>query len=103
MVSRGVTRVADMVGEELPKFVRTADLDRSTIVYPMINRDTCIGCGRCYVSCRDGGHQAITFGEDRQPRIIGTKCVGCHLCYLICPTDSISLSKRIPKRKNLQR
>ena len=99
MASRGVTHVEDLVGEELPYFVRTADLDRTTVVYPVINRDTCIGCGRCYISCRDGGHQAITFGEDRQPHIVGSKCVGCHLCYLICPTDSIGLSKRVPKRK----
>jgi dihydropyrimidine dehydrogenase (NAD+) subunit PreA len=99
MASRGVSHVADMVGEELPYFVRTSDLDRSTVVYPVIDRNTCIGCGRCYISCRDGGHQAIAFGEDRQPHIIGTKCVGCHLCYLVCPTDSIGLSKRVPKRK----
>lgn len=99
MASRGVRHVADMVGEELPKFVRTSDLDRSTVVYPVIDRDTCIGCGRCYISCRDGGHQAISFGEDRKPHILGAKCVGCHLCYLICPTGAIGLSKRVPKRK----
>ncbi len=99
IASRGVAHVEDLVGEELPYFVRASDLDRSTIVYPVVNRDTCIGCGRCYISCRDGGHQAITFGEDRKPHIVGSKCVGCHLCYLICPTDSIGLSKRVPKRK----
>ena len=99
MASRGVSHLEDLVGEELPYFVRASDLDRSTVVYPVVNRDTCIGCGRCYISCRDGGHQAITFGEDRQPHIVGSKCVGCHLCYLICPTDSIGLSKRVSKRK----
>jgi len=57
----------------------------------------CIGCGRCYVSCRDGGHQAIAFGEDRKPRILGAKCVGCHLCRLICPTGAIGVSKRVVK------
>jgi dihydropyrimidine dehydrogenase (NAD+) subunit PreA len=99
MASRGVAHVEDLVGEELPYFVRAADLDRSTVVYPVIDRDTCIGCGRCYISCRDGGHQAISFGEDRQPHILGAKCVGCHLCRLVCPTDSIGLTKRVPKRK----
>ena len=99
MVSRGVSCVQDLVGEELPLFVRASDLDRTTVVYPVIDRNTCIGCGRCYISCRDGTHQAITFGEDRQPHIVGTRCVGCHLCYLICPTDAIGLSKRVPKRK----
>ena len=103
MASRGVAHVEDLVGEELPYFVRAADLDRTTVVYPVIDRDTCIGCGRCYISCRDGGHQAISFGEDRQPHILGAKCVGCHLCRLVCPTDSIGLAKRVPKRKEKEK
>lgn len=41
--------------------------------------------------------QAIAFGEDRKPRILGAKCVGCHLCRLICPTGAISVSKRVAK------
>ena len=98
MASRGVSKVADLVGEAVGEFVRTSQLDRKTMVYPMIDRDVCIGCGRCYVSCRDGGHQAIEFGEERKPRLVGTKCVGCHLCYLVCPTGAIGLSKRIPKK-----
>jgi len=100
MAERGVTQVADLVGEELYKFYLPSDLDRDTIVYPKIDREVCIGCGRCYTSCMDGGHQAITFdAATRQPRIVGTKCVGCHLCRLVCPTGAIGLTKRITKRE----
>ena len=99
MSERGITHVADLVGELLPKFYLPSDLDRTTIVYPKIDRDICIHCGRCYTSCMDGGHQAITFDSaTREPRIVGTKCVGCHLCRLVCPTGAIGLTKRIPKR-----
>ena len=98
MASRGITRVANLVGEQLDSFVRPSDLDRSSIVYPMIDHNLCIGCGRCYVSCLDGGHQAITFADDRKPHVNGSKCVGCHLCRLVCPTGAIGSSKRIPKR-----
>jgi dihydropyrimidine dehydrogenase (NAD+) subunit PreA len=97
---RGISNLADLVGEELPNFVTPTDLDRDTIVYPMVERDKCIGCGRCYTSCHDGGHQAISFNtDDRQPRIVGTKCVGCHLCRLVCPTGAIGMAKRINKKK----
>ena len=98
MAAQGVGRLEDLVGTLVDSFVRPADLDRDTMAFPTVDREKCIGCGRCYISCRDGGHQAITFGADRQPKIVGTKCVGCHLCLLVCPTGAIGTARRIPKR-----
>ena len=100
LLTRDVKHLEDLVGEQIPNFVLPSDLDRETVVYPKTDRERCIGCGRCYISCRDGGHQAITFDADtRQPHIVGTKCVGCHLCRLVCPTGAIGISKRIPKKQ----
>ena len=98
MAERGISNLSNLVGELLPKFYLPHDLDRDTIVYPKIDREKCIGCGRCYTSCMDGGHQAISFGPDRQPKVNGSKCVGCLLCRLVCPTGSISPAKRIRKQ-----
>ena len=97
MAERGISNLTDLVGELLPKFYLPHDLDRNTVVFPKVDREKCIGCGRCYTSCADGGHQAISFGEDRQPRVNGAKCVGCLLCRLVCPTGAIGLAKRIQK------
>ncbi len=97
LASRSLDSLDALVGERLGDFARVSDMDRSTKVFPVINRDKCLGCGRCAISCSDGGHQAIRFGEDRKPRIIGTKCVGCGLCRLVCPAEAISVSKRVPK------
>ena len=97
MQERGISRLADLVGEELSRFITPTDLDRETIVFPKIDRERCIGCGRCYTSCMDGGHQAISFDENRQPHIQGKRCVGCHLCLLVCPTGAIGATKRVGK------
>ena len=100
MAKRGVSELSELVGERLPKFLKPDHLDRDTIIYPKFDKETCIGCGRCEVSCSDGGHQAIVFdSETRRPRLVGTKCVGCHLCRLVCPTGAIGMTKRIEKKQ----
>ena len=97
MKDNGIASVSELVGTELKKLVPADELDRKTEVFPKFNREKCVGCGRCYVSCYDGGHQAISFGDDRRPVLNGAKCVGCHLCRLVCPVNAIGLSKRITR------
>ncbi len=96
---KGFTSVKDLVGLALPSISDSTDvLERDTVVFPKFDHSTCAGCGRCRISCADGGHQAITLNEKRRPVLNGKKCVGCHLCLLVCPTHSIrSYWKRIHK------
>ena len=99
MAERGVRKLDELVGERLSRFLLPSDLDRSTVVYPVVDRSKCIGCGRCYISCADGGHQALLFDPvKRVPQLFGPKCVGCHLCRLVCPAGAIGLSKRVEKK-----
>lgn len=96
LTQMGISSVKDIIGAGLDSVSDTTDvLERDTIQFPVFNSDKCIGCGRCMISCRDGGHQAISF-ENRIPKLDGSKCVGCHLCILVCPEGAIvSAKKRI--------
>ena len=99
LAKRSLTSLESLVGESLPLFMKPDNLNRDTIIYPKFNKELCVGCGRCEVSCSDGGHQAIVFDRTtRQPRLVGTKCVGCHLCRIVCPAGAIGMTKRIPKK-----
>lgn len=100
MKRRGISKLSSLVGTAADTVTTPDELDRSTVTYPVFDRKLCIGCGRCYVSCRDGGHGAIAFGTERKPTLAAGKCVGCHLCSLVCPHGAIGKSKRVPKRKN---
>lgn len=87
---KGIQHVGDIVGHGLSSVSESTDaLERDTILFPQFNRQKCIGCGRCEISCADGGHQAIKLNDKRQPILNGSKCVGCHLCILVCPNKAI--------------
>ena len=100
LAEKGLDSVEATRGLAVDSVSETTDvLERDTIVFPKFHREKCIGCGRCSISCADGGHQAIQMSKDRKPILDARKCVGCHLCVLICPQRAISSSrKRIPKK-----
>jgi len=91
MAQRGIKSVSNLIGQAVENVVNTDALERDTVIFPKFHRERCVGCGRCYLSCLDGGHQAIRFDpSERKPILDGKACVGCHLCVLVCPQDAIS-------------
>ncbi len=98
LAQMGFDSVRDIVGRGLSSVSESTDvLERDTVLFPQFDLNKCNGCGRCVISCNDGGYQAIRFDE-RKPKLDGSKCVGCHLCILVCPEKAISPgSKRVRK------
>lgn len=95
LAEKGYSNVREMIGLGLDTLSDTTDvLERDTVIFPKFLKERCIGCGRCTISCSDGGHQAITLDEDRHPVLNGKKCVGCHLCILVCPQHAIVPGKK---------
>ena len=99
MKRKGISKLQDLAGIGLKTVTEPDKLDRATVTYPVFDKKLCIGCGRCYLSCRDGGHQAIDISGDGKPIFKAGKCVGCHLCSLVCPVGAIGKSKRFQKKK----
>lgn len=99
MEEKGFKNLSDMVGIANKNIVSTDKLDRSYIIYPEFEDYNCIGCGRCYISCYDGGHQAIKWDfQNRKPNLLKDKCVGCHLCSNVCPVEDIGFGEKVYKK-----
>ena len=89
----------DVIGGMIRKVVDVEEIERDVVIYPKFLRDRCIGCGRCVISCMDGGHQALSLNENRKPVMDAQKCVGCHLCILVCPEEAICSSGKAVRGK----
>lgn len=97
--SHGFKNVKEIVGKALVHTIPAEELKRDSICYPKFERNKCVGCGRCYLSCYDGGHQALRQDErTKKPILDARKCVGCHLCVLVCPAGAISAGTRTAKK-----
>mgnify|MGYP002682002992 FL=1 len=95
LASQGYKNLSDVIGKALSHVVSGEDLDRDSLQFPRFDKERCVGCGRCAVSCDDGGHQALRLdGSTRQPILDPARCVGCHLCIAVCPTLAITPAAR---------
>ena len=94
--NRGYDSLDAFRGSVLDAVVEIEDVQRDRVILPKFERAKCLHCGRFYVSCRDGGHQAISF-KNRMPILDVSKCVGCHLCILVCPNQAIVSSETLKK------
>lgn len=104
MTEKGFNNLEQIVGIALDNLISAEDLDRGYIIYPKIDEEKCIGCGRCYISCYDGGHQAIEWdSEERKVEVNKEKCVGCHLCSNVCPIQCIDYGEIEFKDGNKER
>lgn len=102
LAEKGFASVRELVGAALPNLVAADRLNRRSISYPMFSRSKCLGCGRCYLSCMDGGHQALEMDQTVcKPRLLPDKCTGCQLCVAVCPAGAISAGKRVPKQQSV--
>ncbi len=95
LAEKGFDSLKDFIGIALKNIIPAEKIERDFKVQPKIDHEKCIGCGRCYISCYDGAHQAIEWdAAERKPKILEDKCVGCQLCLLVCPVwDCITPGK----------
>ena len=105
MDEMGFTSVDQIVGKAIPSVTNWQYLNLNHISKAVIDQDSCIQCGRCYIACEDTSHQAITAtkGGKRFFEVKEDECVGCNLCVTVCPVpECITLRDLAPGEKDLR-
>jgi ferredoxin len=62
-----------------------------------VNREPCIGCGRCVPVCPA---QAITLGADGKATVDRSLCRGCGACVRECPVGAVYMIQETKEADN---
>ncbi len=97
LVSRGMTRAEELIGKALPNLKSTDHFDLKRQGVAAYDLEKCVGCGQCYIVCRDAGGQALEWdAEARRPKLVEDKCLSCMICSFICPVADLITHKEMP-------
>ena len=93
MMEKGYQSLDEFRGYSLNHMASAArNLSLKQQLAALVDPDKCIGCGKCAVSCSDGGKQAIQLETSLRKALVCTeKCTGCGLCQIVCPTGAIQM------------
>lgn len=93
MMEKGYQSLDEFRGYSLNHMASAArNLSLKQQLAALVDPDKCIGCGKCAVSCSDGGKQAIQLETSPRKALVCTeKCTGCGLCQIVCPTGAIQM------------
>jgi len=74
----------------------------TTNFIPNINKNSCVGCGKCAKECPIGAIEMLweensNGSKKHTPQINKEVCLGCGICARVCPKNSILLESRVKK------
>lgn len=88
--NKGFNSPADLKNKAMAHLSSHEDLNKQKQVYPHIDDDLCVGCGKCVTVCGESEHGALTM-TDGHVKVDTKACVGCSLCSHVCSKSAIKM------------
>lgn len=90
LTSKGFNSPADLKNRAISNLSAHETLNKQKQVYPHINDNLCIRCGKCVTVCSESEHSALAL-VDGHISVNTEACVGCSLCSHVCPKSAIKM------------
>ena len=88
--SKGFESPADLKNRAISNLSSHETLNKQKQVYPHINDDECVKCGKCVTICDESEHSALSM-VDGHIVVDKQACVGCSLCSHVCAKSAIKM------------
>ena len=89
--SKGFNDISELKNIAIPKITSHKNLNKKSHLYPSIDKENCVSCGKCVKICSESEYHALNF--DKDCLILNKEsCTGCSLCSHVCPKEAIKMN-----------
>jgi len=89
--AKGFSNISDLKNIAIPKITSHEKLNKKKHLYPLIDKEKCVSCGKCVKICSESEYNALNL-EEKCLNLNKEICAGCSLCSHICPKEAIKMS-----------
>lgn len=91
--AKGMDSIKDLKDIAIPKITSHEKLNKDYQLYPDIDSEKCIKCGKCVKICSESEYHALTKSENAI-EVNKDACEGCSLCSHVCPQEAVTMQRR---------
>ncbi len=89
---RGMNDISELKNAAISKITSHEKLNKKQRLYPSIDKEKCISCGKCVKICLESEYHALSL-EEKCPSLNKEVCEGCSLCSHVCPKEAIKMCR----------
>lgn len=89
---KGMNDINELKNIAIPKITSHQNLNKNYLLFPKIDNEKCIKCGKCVKICSESEHNALK-KTNSKIEVNTNLCVGCSLCSHICTQNAISMKQ----------
>ena len=90
MEQKGFNDISELKNIAISKITSHEQLNKRSHLYPSINEEKCVKCGKCAKICSESEYHALSLGKECIS-LNKEQCAGCSLCSHVCPKEAIKM------------
>ncbi|MBR1618641.1 NAD-dependent dihydropyrimidine dehydrogenase subunit PreA [bacterium] len=88
--TKGFNDISELKNIAVKKITSHENLNKKSHLYPLVDREKCIKCGKCVKICSESEYNALSTDKDCV-YLDKKSCAGCSLCSHVCPKEAIKM------------